>query len=349
MSALSPKSSPHASSFAPAPRASQARVRPGLGACVVAGLTAAAMVLSPLPAQATLSVTSFIQDGPSAADIAKAKGLYVQAEELVAQGNHADAVPLYEEAYQLVPGKHGFAYKVGVSAYEVGDCAKAKEYFNHLVTYGSDQEKLADKVAEAKGILGKIKKSKCDQPKKADKGAPQPAAPVQIEEDNPFAKPKPLTGTQKQAKEAVEKSRRRGAKSQKNLEAMKSYGLMGIGGAMMIGGGVLLVLARVNGRRLGDLAKPTEPLELYPQGDFACRNPDDPCPYRMAKNMRIFNLAGYGLLGLGLLAVGGGTYFLLQQRKSRGKTKSEPSPATTFRFSPHWGRQSMGASASMRF
>ena len=62
----------------------------------------------------------------------------------------------YEQAYHLVPGKHGFAYKVGTSAHKAGDCERAKMYLDHFITY-ADAEKHADRLKSAKklrGILG---------------------------------------------------------------------------------------------------------------------------------------------------------------------------------------------------
>src|SRR5690606_6037106 len=73
-----------------------------------------------------------------------AKVKYMEAEDMSKQGRWAEAVPLYEEAYYLVPGKHGFAHKVGVAAFNAGDCDKANTYLKHFLQYG-DPEKQGDK------------------------------------------------------------------------------------------------------------------------------------------------------------------------------------------------------------
>src|SRR5690606_11379460 len=52
----------------------------------------------------------------------KAKGLYIEAERLAGEENWEAAVVLYEQAYYLVPGKHGFAHKVGIAAWKVNNC-----------------------------------------------------------------------------------------------------------------------------------------------------------------------------------------------------------------------------------
>lgn len=300
------------------------------------------------------AAVAFQDEGPSATDIAKAKGLYLQAEDLVAEGKDAEAIPFYEEAYRLVPGKHGFAFKVGVAAHKTGDCAKAKEYFDHLITYGSDQEKLAGKIKEAKKILAKIKKSKCDQPKKEAAPKAKPKAEVSesvsLEEENPFATNEE-TKQKAAAREVVEDSRAHRARTNRSIQNMKSYGLMGVGAGLAITGGVFLVLARRNGKQLGDLAAPSDTLEFFPEGDFACRNPEAECPYRVSLNMKRFNWLGYGLIGLGVLSVGAGTYFWLQQRKNgNSKAGKEPKKAVArLRVAPQWSPRGMGASAHLKF
>ena len=56
----------------------------------------------------------------------KAKVLYEQAEAHAANEEWREAELKYEEAYHLVPGKHGFAYKVAMAAVKAGDCEKAR-------------------------------------------------------------------------------------------------------------------------------------------------------------------------------------------------------------------------------
>jgi tetratricopeptide (TPR) repeat protein len=91
----------------------------------------------------------------------KAKGLYVEAEGKAAEGDWAAALPLYEQAYTLVPGKHGFALKVGTAAEQVGDCAKAITYYEHFLTY-ADADKYADDIKSAKKAVANLKKQGCE-------------------------------------------------------------------------------------------------------------------------------------------------------------------------------------------
>ena len=90
----------------------------------------------------------------------KAKGIYVEAEGKAADGDWAAAVDLYEQAYYLVPGKHGFALKVAVAAEKASNCEKAIKYFEHFVKY-AEGEKYKDDLASAKRSLAALKKSGC--------------------------------------------------------------------------------------------------------------------------------------------------------------------------------------------
>lgn len=83
---------------------------------------------------------------------AKAKDLYTQAEEKAKAEDWAAALPLYEEAYQLMPEKHGFALKVGDTATKLGDCAKATIYYQHFLNYAED-DKYASDIKRVKKIV----------------------------------------------------------------------------------------------------------------------------------------------------------------------------------------------------
>jgi len=93
-------------------------------------------------------------------DEEKAKSLYAQAEKLAKKKKWKDAVELYEQAYYLVPGKHGFAHKVGAAAFEAGDCEKALQYMLHFLTY-AEGEQYEDKRAEARDVLTKMLEKGC--------------------------------------------------------------------------------------------------------------------------------------------------------------------------------------------
>lgn len=90
----------------------------------------------------------------------KAKGLYVEAEGKAKEEDWAAALPLYEQAYYLVPTKHGFALKVGVAAEKSGDCAKAIEYYEHFLKY-AEADKYEDDIAKTKKSLAALQKKGC--------------------------------------------------------------------------------------------------------------------------------------------------------------------------------------------
>lgn len=82
----------------------------------------------------------------------RARGLFMAAEAHSKKGEWQDAMSKYEEAYYLVPAKHGFAFRVGNAAYQAGDCAKAMQYFTHFAAHG-DEEKHADQLAAAEAFV----------------------------------------------------------------------------------------------------------------------------------------------------------------------------------------------------
>jgi tetratricopeptide (TPR) repeat protein len=92
--------------------------------------------------------------------LAKAKDLYIEAEGKAKEGQWAEALPLYEQAYYLVPTKHGFALKVGIAAEKSGDCAKAIEYYEHFLKY-AESDKYADDIATTKKSVAALKKKGC--------------------------------------------------------------------------------------------------------------------------------------------------------------------------------------------
>ncbi|WP_157595067.1 hypothetical protein [Plesiocystis pacifica] len=90
----------------------------------------------------------------------KAKQTYVAAEGLASEGQWTAALSLYEEAYQLVPGKHGFALKVAKAAEETGDCSKAIVYYDHYVKYAVE-DKYAESRASAEAEATKLRADGC--------------------------------------------------------------------------------------------------------------------------------------------------------------------------------------------
>ncbi|PRQ09103.1 hypothetical protein [Enhygromyxa salina] len=113
-------------------------------------------------ARQPLAVTAPASNAPLSEDekLAQAKKLYVAAERLAKRGKWAEAADHYEQAYFLVPGKHGFAHKVAVAAYEAGDCDRAQDYLLHFLTY-ADNDKHVDELDEAQRMIEELDASGC--------------------------------------------------------------------------------------------------------------------------------------------------------------------------------------------
>ncbi|MFO7563538.1 MAG: hypothetical protein R6X02_12905, partial [Enhygromyxa sp.] len=79
----------------------------------------------------------------------KARVLFEEAEAAWAAEQWAEAEAKYEEAYHLVPGKHGFAFKVAMAAIKADDCEKALAFLEHFIIYG-DIDRQKELIIEAK-------------------------------------------------------------------------------------------------------------------------------------------------------------------------------------------------------
>ena len=153
----------------------------------------------------------------------KAKDLYIAAEGKAGEGDWAAAVGLYEQAYQLVPGKHGFAHKVGIATWKVGNCDKTKEYLTHFVTY-AEGDKYAEKIAEAQAILDEIEATQCATPPEPEPVVVEvvetpPPAPVRA----PAPAPVPVAAPAKQLPKTA---------SAMPLIGLAGLSALGLGGAL---------------------------------------------------------------------------------------------------------------------
>lgn len=242
----------------------------------------------------------------------KAKGLYKEAERLAGEGNWEAAVVLYEQAYYLVPGKHGFAHKVGIAAWQVKNCDKAFEYLTHFVTY-AEAEKNADKIKEAQGILGEIEAAQCRTPAAEPEPEPDPEPKEVEEEENPFE-----TTTDQPTDTGPGDKKKKGGK-----------GLL-VGGAVMITlgvGGVAVgavgaAMASKAGNTLDDLSS-TSTNTGYPVGDYACRDASQQCPQTLEGSLGTGKALTYaGFIGGGVLLVTGVALIVVHAKKSKKASAS---------------------------
>jgi hypothetical protein len=230
----------------------------------------------------------------------KAKNLYIEAEGLAAEGRWTEAVPLYEQAYYLVPAKHGFAHKVGIATWQVGNCDKTKEYLTHFVTY-ADPGKFAEKIAEAQAILDEIEERQCATPPEPD---PEPEATENpLDDDDPLKDGTTATGP----------------KPKKGLLIGGAVLItLGVGG--IAAGGVGVAMASSAGRSLSDLSS-TNTLTGYPAGDYACRGVgSDECPVDLESKLETGKLIGIlGFAAGGALLVTGVALIAIHATKNKKK------------------------------
>ncbi|MFO7561075.1 MAG: hypothetical protein R6X02_00410 [Enhygromyxa sp.] len=249
--------------------------------------------------------------------VEKAKQLYMQAEGLAAEARWLEAVPLYEEAYYLVPGKHGFAYKVGVAAWNARDCDKANEYLKHFIKYG-DESKDADKFAEAKQILGEISVSGC-----ATEDTTTTTTTTAVAEDD--ENPNIVSSTEERQQETRQERDR--AKSEKRGLLLGGAVLLGVGVAGLGVGIAGLAVANSSAGSLRELSSNVT-MSGFPEGDYACRGvPANECPSSLEGRMKTGNILGGVGLGIGGAALIGGAAMLavyMVNKKKRGGASEAP-------------------------
>jgi len=242
----------------------------------------------------------------------RAKELYMRAEGLSTQGNWIDSVPLYEEAYYLVPGKHGFAYKVGVAAWNAGDCNKANDYLKHFIKYG-DLEKNADKAAEAKQILGDISVSGC--------ATEDTTTTTTTKTVDPSENENPLGASTTEVRQGEAKGAREAKKSEKKGLLLGGAVLAGIGVAGLGMGIAGLAIANGSANTLKALST-NQTQSGFPVGDYACRGvPSSECPSDLERRMSTGNVLGGVGLAVGGAALIGGAVMLaiyMVNRKKQG-------------------------------
>lgn len=293
---------------------------------------------APAPAPAPVNTETMTEDEK----MDMAKGMYVQAEGLAANGDMTSATPLYEQAYNLVPGKHGFAYKVGIAAYgsTPRDCVKSDEYLRHYVRYG-DAAKHADWMDEAKRILGEIAVSGCG----VSAAAPAPVPAETSEPEGPVGGDEPTFTSREDERNAAAEDERRERDSDETPGALKGgIALAVVGGLALVGGGVTLGLANGKANSLADLSSSSisNTSTGFPTGDYDCRVPGQECAEELEGQLKTLNLTSASLLiGGGVLVAVGGTLIAVGMIKKKKSRSAMVVPAI--------GPRTAGATASFKF
>jgi hypothetical protein len=241
----------------------------------------------------------------------KAKNLFMKAEELAGQDRWSEAVPLYEEAYYLVPSKHGFAHKVGIATWKIGDCTKTKEYLTHFVTY-AEGEKFAERIAEAQAILDEIEAKQCA---KEPEPEPEPEPEIATDTENPIDSDNPL--------DPDSDTTTSGPKEKKGL--LIGGAVLIVLGAGGIGAGAAgVAMASGAGNKLDELSSDLTP-SGYPTGDYACREGE--CPPDLEARLQTGKLIGYlGFAAGGALLVTGVALIAVHAKKKKAGGANAKAP-----------------------
>lgn len=278
-------------------------------------------------------------EGPDAETMKKAKKLFMEAEKAFGKEDYATAADKYEQAYYLLPEKHGFAYKVGMASWKSGNCPRAYQYFRHFVQYETDTEGKAAEIEESKRILGEIAVQECAGEAADQGGSGDPTAPV--------------TGEGPDLSKEADEPGLGEASDEPEKEKKKNGLLIGgvaslVVGAAGIGVGIgTRVVARRNADELESLAS-RNTMSGFAEGDFS-----DPSTKDLQDSLPPLNaasIAGFTVGGVGL-ALGGALIGLHFARKGKAEA---PADATAKRVAtpmvtPSFSRDGGGASFSMRF
>lgn len=304
-----------------------------------------AFVAAPIhPAAASSFAVSTAQDPSTMSDEEKsalAKTYYIEAQSAFKAGDFLTAMNKYEEAYFLVPGKHGFAFKVATAAWKLGDCVKADEYFRHYVTYETRESK-ADNIEEAKKVLGEIALSGCANVKEEN----PIAAETPPEEDDA-----PDLSSQREQREAS--SGDDGAvddgapAKEKNPLLIAGIGLSVAGVAGIAVGITGIALGNAAANSLVSASSNNTP-SGFPEGDFS-----DNDTFNKQGSLGAYNAMTLGgLIGGGVFLAAGGALIALGIINKK-KAAAAPAPAAETAglqyVSPVWMRNGAGAGASFKF
>lgn len=290
--------------------------------------------------------------------IEKARVLFGEGQDAYADEQYGVAADKFEQAYFLVPDKHGFAHKVGVSAFKAGDCVRAEEYLKHFLQYGDD-DKDADKMSEAKITLGEISASGC-----ADRGGKStPSGKGKATDSKPEAAEAAPVEDQPELTSRRE-SRAEAAAAARDQADRENRGPMFVAGLVLTSVGVLgvgtglttLVMANNTANTMADLSSPG-PNTGFPTGDYslgdqdgACIESPDNCPYMLNNRLATLNYITPIALGAGGVALAGGVTLLILERKRRkGGGASEGSDVALRAVGPMLLPGGAGAAASIRF
>lgn len=288
------------------------------------------LALSLSMALAPLQVLGATQDPSTMSDadkLKKAKSLYGEGDAAFKGGDNATALAKFEEAYNVfAPQLHVFNINIGLAAFELGDCVKAKTAFQRFLDLVSEHP--ARKQAQEK--LLEIERSGCANV--APTPEPTPVVtetPADATVDNQDAPE--LTSRRSEREEAAE-SERKETKSKKASGKLIAGGVLaGLGVGALIGGAVSLAIANKRANELAELASPGP--TGFPAGNYS----DDSVANLDRSGLPSANKAAVGLFAAGgVLATVGVVLIVLDVTgkkkaalKGGDKNARKPSPRLT--------------------
>ncbi len=276
--------------------------------------------------------------------IERAKQLFGEGLAALEAGDNVTALDRFEDAYfNYTPTLHKFNFNIGVAAYGVGDCVKARAAFQRFLDLVADDPNRGD--AQVK--IMEIDRSGCANVAPVDT-TPDTTTTLPISEDEGDDAPV-LTSKRDNREDDIE--RERDAKDAKRTSPLLISGavLTGLGAAGVIGGVVSLALANNKANELADLASPGP--TGFPSGDYAEDDVFDLDRNRLPRN----NAATVVFFTVGGVMLATGIALLVVHAKRKKKSKKVDANAALPRrielvgVGPSALPRGGGAAATLRF
>lgn len=251
------------------------------------------MALAPLPVLGATQDPSTMSDADK---LKRAKALYGEGDAAFKGGDNATALTKFEEAYNVyAPQLHVFNINIGLAAFELGDCVKAKTAFQRFLDLVSEHP--ARKQAQEK--LLEIERSGCANVAPTPEPTPTvtetPIDPSVENQDAPE-----LTSRRSEREEAAESERKETKSKKASGKLIAGAVLSGLGVGALIGGAVSLGIANKRANELAGLASPGP--TGFPAGDYS----DDAVANLDRSGLPSANTAAVGLfIGGGVLTTVG--------------------------------------------
>jgi hypothetical protein len=301
------------------------------------------MALAPVPVFAATQDPATMSDADK---LKRAKALYGEGDVAFKANDNATALLKFEEAYNVyAPGLHVFNINIGLAAFALGDCVKAKTAFQRFLDLVSEHP--ARKQAQEK--LLEIERTGC-----ANNVAPTPeptpvvSEPVDAAVENQDAPE--LTSRRSEREEAAESEREETKSRKASGKLIAGAALTSVGVLALVGGAVSLGIANKRANNLAQLASPGP--TGFPAGDYS----DDAVANLDRNGLPAANKASVGLFIAGGALTTIGVVLIVLDRtgkkkaalKGGDKNAKSSSPQLTG-LGPTVLRGGAGVGASLRF